>query len=87
MNGATFEGDILNVADPRMIGLDLTRSEAALLDCLPVVLHGPTHAKLFGLGIHGPTVTGAASSTRFMSRLFASCPAAGLNSPATCATR
>ena len=41
MNGATYEGDILNVADPRMIGLDLTRSEAALLDCLPVVLHGP----------------------------------------------
>jgi hypothetical protein len=58
MSGATFEGDILTVADPRMIGLDLTPSEAALLDCLPVVLHGPTHAKLFGLGIHGLAVTG-----------------------------
>jgi hypothetical protein len=58
MSGATFEGDILTVADPRMIGLDLTQSEAALLDCLPVVLHGQTHAKLFGLGIHGPAVTG-----------------------------
>ena len=50
--------EFLTVADPRMIGLDLTPSEAALLDCLPVVLHGPTHAKLFGLGIHGPAVTG-----------------------------
>jgi hypothetical protein len=37
MSGATFEGDFLTVADPRMIGLDLTPSEAALLDCLPVV--------------------------------------------------
>jgi len=35
MSGATFEGDI--VADPRMIGLDLTPTEAALLDCPPVV--------------------------------------------------
>ena len=58
MNGATYEGDFLTVADPRMIGLDLTPSEAALLNCLPVVLHGPTHAKLFSLGIHGPAVTG-----------------------------
>ena len=37
MSGATFEGDFLTVADPRMIGLDLTPTEAALLDCLPVV--------------------------------------------------
>jgi hypothetical protein len=58
MNGATYKGDFLTVADPRTIGIDLTPSEAALLDCLPVMLHGPTHAKLFGLGIHGPTVTG-----------------------------
>ena len=58
MNGATYEGDFLTVADPRVIEIDLTLSEAALLDCLPVVLHGPTHAKLFSLGVHGPTVTG-----------------------------
>ena len=45
MSDATFEGDILTVADPRMIGLDLTPSDVALLDCLPVMLHGPTHAK------------------------------------------
>ena len=45
MNGATFEGDFLTVADPRMIGLDLTPSEAALLDCLPVV--GPDVEKRF----------------------------------------
>ena len=37
MSGATFEGDFLTVADPRMIGLGLTPTEAALLDCLPVV--------------------------------------------------
>jgi hypothetical protein len=58
MSGATFEGDIHTLADPRMIGVDLTASEAALLDCLPVVSHAPTYAKLFALGIHGPALTG-----------------------------
>jgi hypothetical protein len=40
-----------------VIGYCLTPSEAALLDCLLVASHEPTYAKLFALGIHGPTIT------------------------------
>jgi hypothetical protein len=45
-------------ADLRMIGHGLTPSEVALLDCMLVGSHEPTYAKLYALGIYGPTVTG-----------------------------
>jgi hypothetical protein len=44
--------------DLRLIGFGLSPSDAALLDCAPVVSHAPTYGELFSLGIHGPAVTG-----------------------------
>jgi hypothetical protein len=52
------EPNYSDVVDPRMIGYGLTPSEAALLDCLHVGSHEPTYAKLYALGVYGPTVTG-----------------------------
>lgn len=52
------EDDDFTINDPRMIGTGLSSSDAALLDCIPVVMHEPTYAQLFALGIHGAAVTG-----------------------------
>lgn len=52
---ALFEGE---PTDPRLLGVGLTPSEAALLECEFVVLHEPAYTKLFALGIRGRSLTG-----------------------------
>jgi hypothetical protein len=57
VTGESTAGAIAPV-DLRMIGYGLTPSEVTLLDCILVASHEPMYAKLYALGIHGPTATG-----------------------------
>src|SRR5271165_4416146 len=47
-----------STADPRLLGVGLTPSESALLDCQLAVLHQPTYAKLCALEIRGDRLSG-----------------------------
>lgn len=56
MRSAAVIGD--EAFDPRLLGVELTASEAALLECELAVLHELTRAKLFALGIQGSALSG-----------------------------
>lgn len=58
MSDAPRENGYFAIADPRLIGVGLTPSELALLDCELVVSHLATYAALFARGVHGQALKG-----------------------------